>query len=756
MRPAATAFSEADRCAEEALGPISPELVLVDPELAERARVKLATPGTCERVAPISLRSARQGHQPSDDRPVLRRREPGPAPSISRLLASGGNAQAHGVNESPPRVQTRTRGRALALLGVGAAVAFALPPHGGFGQLLSSALLYSSVAFGAAVMLTILAGALDFRRRLPALLSTLDPTGVLLLGTWLALGNRSLALLLVLVAPTFLLARSRMLRDFSVPGRLLLATQAQLLLAGLAWGSHFLITLPVSSLTRGLLLAGSLLFLLLLPASLVQVFESWEVFCRERWQRPRACPPPMARIRHPKVSLHVPAHAEPPDLVIATLDSLARLRYPNFEVLVIDNNTADPALWRPVEEHCRLLGDRFGFLHVEGLAGAKAGALNLALEHTAADAELIGVVDADYQVEQDFLEKLVGAFDDPRLGFVQPPHDYREWQHSRYLRMCYWEYRYFFHTNLVSLNERDAALTVGTMCLIRRRALEEAGGWAEWCLTEDSELAIRIHALGYSSIYLTETFGRGLIPETFAGYKRQRHRWTYGPVQELKRHFRLLLPEPLAPASRLSPAQKIHHFNHGLDRAAVGLSLLLTPLGAAAAISMVAHQEVIPVPTVLWLSCTVLAGSALLLRWFVYCKVIGCSTIDALGAALASKALSHTVTMASLRALLSRTAPWRRTSKFSPRPSSRRALVSTRAELALAAATLAITGSLVAALPRSGFVLFLAIGGLLQAGRYLASPLVALIAEHDLQRQTTHRAPHSEATKTPRQHAAAA
>ena len=50
----------------------------------------------------------------------------------------------------------------------------------------------------------------------------------------------------------------------------------------------------------------------------------------------------------------VPAYAEPPELVV-TLDALARLRYPNFEVLVIDNNTKDPALWRPVEEHCARL-----------------------------------------------------------------------------------------------------------------------------------------------------------------------------------------------------------------------------------------------------------------------------------------------------------------------------------------------------------------------------------------------------------------
>ena len=152
------------------------------------------------------------------------------------------------------------------------------------------------------------------------------------------------------------------------------------------------------------------------------------------------------------------------------------------------------------------------------MPGAKAGALNFALWQTAPDAELVGVVDSDYQAEPDFLERLVGYFDDPKIGFVQTPHDYREWQDSLYQRMCYWEYRRFLETTMVSFNEWDAAITVGTMCVIRCKALEEAGGWAEWCLTEDSELAVRIHALGYSGVYLTTTFGRGLIPETFEGY----------------------------------------------------------------------------------------------------------------------------------------------------------------------------------------------------------------------------------------------
>ncbi len=134
------------------------------------------------------------------------------------------------------------------------------------------------------------------------------------------------------------------------------------------------------------------------------------------------------------------------------------------------------------------------------------------------------------------------------------------------------------------------------MSLIRRRALEEAGGWAEWCLTEDSELAIRIHAAGYDSVYLPQPYGRGLIPETFADYRKQRFRWTYGPVQELKRHWRLFLPGPLGQPSALTLIQRLHHANHGLDVVFIGLRSLMLPLGTVAATSMVVHDEQIRVP----------------------------------------------------------------------------------------------------------------------------------------------------------------
>ena len=121
----------------------------------------------------------------------------------------------------------------------------------------------------------------------------------------------------------------------------------------------------------------------------------------------------------PKVSIHIPAYREPPDMLKATLDAVARLQYPSFECVVVINNTPDPAYWQPIEEHCRALGERFKFVNADKLAGFKAGALRLALEHTASDASIIGIIDADYVVQPDWLKDLVPAFADPMVGIVQ-------------------------------------------------------------------------------------------------------------------------------------------------------------------------------------------------------------------------------------------------------------------------------------------------------------------------------------------------
>jgi exo-beta-1,3-glucanase (GH17 family)/cellulose synthase/poly-beta-1,6-N-acetylglucosamine synthase-like glycosyltransferase len=257
-------------------------------------------------------------------------------------------------------------------------------------------------------------------------------------------------------------------------------------------------------------------------------------------------------IFEPKVSIHIPAYREPPEMLKATLDAVAKLDYRNFECIVIINNTPDPALWEPVEAHCRVLGGRFKFVREDHLTGFKAGALRLALEHTAPDAEIIGVLDADYVVQPEWLKDLIPAFADPHVGLVQAPQDHRDGDRSVMHRMLNSEYAGFFDIGMVQRNESNAIITHGTMCLIRRAALEDAGGWSSDTICEDTDLGLTILEQGWCAQYTDRRYGHGLLPDTFAFYKRQHHRWASGGVQIAKKHWRNFLPG----ASSLCSSQK--------------------------------------------------------------------------------------------------------------------------------------------------------------------------------------------------------
>lgn len=266
-------------------------------------------------------------------------------------------------------------------------------------------------------------------------------------------------------------------------------------------------------------------------------------------------PGPVRASWRPFVSLHVPICAEPPEVVERTLRALAALRYERFEVLVIDNNTADAALWRPIEQLCQQLGPPFRFFHLPRWPGYKAGALNFALARTCPDATVVGVIDSDYVVAPDFLESLAGHFAGEDVGFVQAPQDYRDWQGRWFSRMCYWEYWQFFAVSMRLRRRRNAILMHGTMVMVRKAALLRVGGWSEWCLTEDSELGLRLLAAGYRGLYSSTTHGRGLVPFCHDAYRRQRRRWVTGGVQTLRRHWRLFLPWDAS----LTAAQKMHY-----------------------------------------------------------------------------------------------------------------------------------------------------------------------------------------------------
>jgi len=432
---------------------------------------------------------------------------------------------------------------------------------------------------------------------------------------------------------------------------------------GLIWGYLFLKNMNASTTTKFLILCAAPLLLVAIPSGFINMLELYDVVCREKWRRMRHSYSHKLKTREAFVSIQVPTYSEPPEVVIGTIDKLALTNYHQYEVIVIDNNTKDSSLWLPVKKHCEELGPKFRFMHVDDLQGAKGGALNYVTQFSDPRTEIIAVVDADYQVEKDFLIELVGHFDNPKVGFIQTPHDYREWQHNLFLSMCYWEYKVFFHSTMISLNERDAGITVGTMCLVRKDALLEAGGWSEWCVTEDSELAIRIHDKGYSSIYVDKTYGQGLIPDSFEGYKKQRYRWTAGPVQEFRHHSKHFLGLSKK-ESKFSFIQRIFHLNHGLSNVLLGFRTPLMIICLAIISSMIIHGEIIAVPFELWLVATITLVVAPMLSILLYRVTVRANFRDIIGQGIAAKALSHTIHQAAFRTSLKVIAARNRTSKF--------------------------------------------------------------------------------------------
>ena len=146
------------------------------------------------------------------------------------------------------------------------------------------------------------------------------------------------------------------------------------------------------------------------------------------------------------------------------------------------------------------------------LAGFKAGALRLALEHTAAEAEIIGVLDADYVVHPDWLKDLVPAFATPTVGLVQAPQDHRDGGRSVVHAVMNREYAGFFDIGMVQRNEVNAIVSHGTMCLIRRSALIDAGGWSSDTIVEDADLGLTLLARGWRTHYTRRRYGWGLLP----------------------------------------------------------------------------------------------------------------------------------------------------------------------------------------------------------------------------------------------------
>lgn len=405
----------------------------------------------------------------------------------------------------------------------------------------------------------------------------------------------------------------------------------------------------------------ALLMGMLLTSAVLMIYgvEFSEVMFKGKWRRNYSRMPPLPAEQELRVSIHLACYNEPPEMVITTIKSLAQLHYSHFEVIVVDNNTRDEHKWKPVEAYMATLPSHFKFFHLPQWPGFKAGALNFALTQTDPNTDVVGVVDADYEVTPDWLADLVPHFTHANVAVVQAPQAHRAWQHNFFRRMSNWEFEGFFKIGMHHRHERNALIQHGTMTLVRHQALVNSGAWSEWCICEDTELGLRLLEEGYELRYIDDTFGRGLTPSNFSALKSQRFRWAFGAMQILKHHLPKLLGD-----SRLNFGQRYHFITgwFGWLGDALQLAFTLGSIGWSLAMLLFPKAFSLPVSMmIVTIICFLVIKAAM--GPILYKKTMQCQWLDILGASIASLGLSHAIAKGIISGLVKKDGVFKVTAK---------------------------------------------------------------------------------------------
>jgi cellulose synthase (UDP-forming) len=326
------------------------------------------------------------------------------------------------------------------------------------------------------------------------------------------------------------------------------------------------------------------LFAVLLIAELFNVLQAlgfwWTCLARPRRRRPPAGGAEGA-IGEPTVDVFIPTYNEPVEVVEATVAAAVAMHGAQVRVAVLDDGNRD---------EMELLAARHGARYLRRTLhqGAKAGNINHALGRTSG--RYVLVLDCDHVPRPDFLVRTLPEFADPAVAFVQTPQHYANSESSRVAGAAWSQQALFFGPIARGKDGHGAMICCGTNVVFRRRALEAVGGFPEGSVTEDFELSIELHELGWRSVYVPEVLASGLGPEDLASYVSQQHRWARGCIGAIRR----VLGSPLAPRLKAQYLLSASYFLTGWT-VLVYLSLpvvrILTgaqPLAGAAADSFLA------------------------------------------------------------------------------------------------------------------------------------------------------------------------
>ncbi len=280
--------------------------------------------------------------------------------------------------------------------------------------------------------------------------------------------------------------------------------------------------------------------LLILSVYGLHRYETMRRYRKYRKNLPESAPRRFEQL--PTVTIQLPLFNER-FVVQRLLEEIVKVEYPRdlLQIQVLDDSTDEthPYTERLCNEY-RAAGFPIEYKHRTNRHGYKAGALQEGLE--TATGELIAIFDADFVPPQDFLTRTVHFFVDPGVGVVQTRWSYlnKEFNILTQVEAMLLDGHFvlehgarcgsglFFNFN-------------GTAGVLRRKMIDDAGGWQHETLTEDSDLSYRAQLNGWRFVYVPGLDCPSELPVETYGFQVQQARWAKGLTQVAKK----LLPRIL-------------------------------------------------------------------------------------------------------------------------------------------------------------------------------------------------------------------
>lgn len=269
------------------------------------------------------------------------------------------------------------------------------------------------------------------------------------------------------------------------------------------------------------------LFGMLVAAELFNVGQAmgfWYTIRRQQWVEPKT-----ADFAHTAetIDIFITVYGEPVEVVERTIDGALAIRHPRKKVWVLDDGPSTE-----IEMVAAMKG--VGYFTRPDRTGAKAGNVNAALARTSG--EFVIIFDADHVPKPEFLERTMGAFAAPNVGFVQTPQAYRNRHENRVSAGAENQLDIFYGPIMRGRHVRGAVFSCGTNVIFRRAAFAAVRGMPEDSITEDLRISLLLLDKGYTGAYVPEVLAAGIGPVDVAGYFSQQSRWARGGLEILFKH----------------------------------------------------------------------------------------------------------------------------------------------------------------------------------------------------------------------------